>query len=133
MYKISSHNKSKSIRFRRWSRKGYAVFCSLSKNVTIGRVCVSICDLSLKKSSQTSSNKVINTISKKEIDEYEDELSDFIESQFDVQLLALFNIANQKLSITGSSFKTLNNYHLFNNPAVDIRNTYINRIFYIKL
>ncbi|MCM1373107.1 MAG: hypothetical protein NC113_03320 [Bacteroides sp.] len=37
-------------RFRRWSRKGYAVFSSLGKLVTIGRGCKSIADASLRKS-----------------------------------------------------------------------------------
>lgn len=37
-------------RFRRWSRKGYAVFCSLGWVVTICRGCKSIADASLRKS-----------------------------------------------------------------------------------
>jgi len=37
------------IRFRRWSRAGYAIFCSLACTVTIGCVCVSISDKSLQK------------------------------------------------------------------------------------
>ncbi|HLP05567.1 MAG TPA: hypothetical protein VK152_09075 [Paludibacter sp.] len=44
-----------AIRFRRWSRAGYAVFCSLSANVTIGRVGVSIADKSLQKTVSVSS------------------------------------------------------------------------------
>lgn len=38
------------VRFRRWSRKGYAIFGSLGKLVTIGRVCKSIADASQLKS-----------------------------------------------------------------------------------
>jgi hypothetical protein len=41
--------KTITIRFRRWSRAGYAVFCSLSSTVTIGRLAVSIADKSLQK------------------------------------------------------------------------------------
>lgn len=41
--------KTSSIRFRRWSRAKYAVFCSLSSTVTIGRLAVSIADKSLQK------------------------------------------------------------------------------------
>ena len=37
------------IRFRQWSRKGYAIFASLGKHVTIGHVCKSIADASLTK------------------------------------------------------------------------------------
>lgn len=40
------------VRFRRWSRKGYAVFRSLTAQVTIGRVCKSICEMALRKSGQ---------------------------------------------------------------------------------
>ncbi len=39
------------LRFRRWSRNPYAAFCSLGRNVTIGVVCRSIADASLKKTS----------------------------------------------------------------------------------
>jgi len=44
----------KSIRFRRWSRAGYAIFCSLACSVTIGSVVISICDKSLQKAVGTS-------------------------------------------------------------------------------
>lgn len=42
--------RQKSIRFRRWSRKAYSVFCSVGKHITIGRVSAGIADASLKKS-----------------------------------------------------------------------------------
>lgn len=38
-----------AIRFRRWSRGGYAAFASLGKNVTIGRLSGEISDVSLLK------------------------------------------------------------------------------------
>lgn len=38
-----------TFRFRRWSRKPYAVFCSLGRHITIGHVCKSIADASLRK------------------------------------------------------------------------------------
>ena len=44
----------KSIRFRRWSRVRYAVFCSLACSVTIGCVAISISDKSLQKSNNTA-------------------------------------------------------------------------------
>ena len=37
------------LRFRRWSRKAYAVFCSLGKHVTIGCVSKGIAEASLSK------------------------------------------------------------------------------------
>lgn len=49
MHEITLHSQRKSIRFRRWSRKNYAVFGSLHRHVTIGRVCKGIADSSLDK------------------------------------------------------------------------------------
>jgi len=45
---------AQSIRFRRWSRAGFAVFCSLSSLVTIGCLAVSIADRSVQKCITTS-------------------------------------------------------------------------------
>ena len=53
MKKVCSY-KAYSIRFRRWSRKGYAVFMSLHKAVTIGHVCRSIADAALGKNKSFS-------------------------------------------------------------------------------
>lgn len=39
----------KTIRFRRWARKGYAIFSSLGCCITIGRLDGNIADASLKK------------------------------------------------------------------------------------
>jgi len=47
-------HQTKTIRFRRWSRAGYAVFCSLACSVTIGCLAISISDKSLQKSNNTS-------------------------------------------------------------------------------
>ena len=47
------------IRFRRWSRAGYAIFCSLACTVTIGCVCVSISDKSLQKAVGISDNSLL--------------------------------------------------------------------------
>jgi len=54
MYSTILH-KPQSIRFRRWSRTGYAVFCSLACIVTVGCLAISISDKSLQKSNKTSS------------------------------------------------------------------------------
>ena len=45
-----------SIRFRRWSRAGYAIFRSLTANVTIGCLEVGISDKSLQKSTRTTAS-----------------------------------------------------------------------------
>ncbi|NDP21682.1 MAG: hypothetical protein GZ091_11470 [Paludibacter sp.] len=51
-------NTSSTIRFRRWSRAGYAVFCSLGNNVTIGCLDIATSDKSLQKSVSNANNKV---------------------------------------------------------------------------
>ncbi len=38
------------IRFKRYSRKAYAAFCSMHKHITIGKLATSICDKQLAKS-----------------------------------------------------------------------------------
>lgn len=40
-----------TLRFRRWSHKGYAAFCSMGRCVTIGQLAVHIADCSLRKQS----------------------------------------------------------------------------------
>ena len=50
--------KAKSIRFRRWSRTGYAVFCSLACSVTIGCLAVSIADKTFQKAAGISAHSV---------------------------------------------------------------------------
>ena len=62
MKKVCSH-KAGSIRFRRWSRKGYAVFVSLRIVVTIGHVCRSIADAALSKNKSFSENREQRTFS----------------------------------------------------------------------
>lgn len=47
--KSDKQQHAQSIRFRRWSRAGYAVFCSLACSVTIGCLAISISDKSLQK------------------------------------------------------------------------------------
>ncbi len=53
MHKTVIYNTGETIRFRRWSRKGYAIFRSLHSHVTIGRVCKSIADSALSKDKNT--------------------------------------------------------------------------------
>lgn len=47
MYKLCPNKQT--IRFRRWCRKAYAMFCSLGKCVTIGNLKKGIADVSLGK------------------------------------------------------------------------------------
>jgi len=54
--KTIQKQKAKSIRFRRWSRTGYAVFCSLTCCVTIGALSVSVSDKTLQKANNGTSS-----------------------------------------------------------------------------
>jgi hypothetical protein len=53
--KTKTFQTSKFVRFRRWSRAGYAVFCSLVCNVTIGTLAISVSDKTLQKTIGKSS------------------------------------------------------------------------------
>ena len=48
MCSVEVHTR-RMIRFRRWSRKRYAVFCSIGRMVTIGHLCKGIVDASMAK------------------------------------------------------------------------------------
>jgi hypothetical protein len=49
LFSTNTHS-TNSIRFRHWSRQGYAAFCSLTCAVTIGALAVSVSDKTLQKS-----------------------------------------------------------------------------------
>lgn len=51
-------NKKVSVRFRRWTRKAYAVFASLNKLITIGRLKIEIAGKSLFRSFANSSQEL---------------------------------------------------------------------------
>ncbi len=57
MHKLFSNHylSGRKIRFMRWSRKGYAAFCSIHRHVTIGQVAKGIADASLSKEKGTQS------------------------------------------------------------------------------
>ena len=50
MNKSASTNKYSSIRFRRWSRKNFAVFSGLHREISIGQITFDISDKALLKS-----------------------------------------------------------------------------------
>lgn len=52
-------NSTKSIRFRRWTRKSYAIFAGLNKVISIGKIKAGICD---RTSLKTNSLSVIDAI-----------------------------------------------------------------------
>lgn len=86
--KIQIIQKSAAIRFRRWSRAGYAIFRSLKNNVTIGNVSVEISDKSLQKTTSPSKFNLLNT-------EYDADSPDKIKELSEIEIaLAQFNELN---------------------------------------
>ena len=73
-----------SLRFRRWSRAGYAMFCSLACAVTIGCVAVSISDKSMQKAIGIS--KAASCIDAGE-SESPDKLSELMEMEATIHLI----------------------------------------------
>jgi len=67
---------STSIRFRRWSRAGYAVFCSLACTVTIGSLAVSISDKLLQKAVGVAETTTLATSSDTKSPELSSEFMD---------------------------------------------------------
>lgn len=67
---------AKSVRFRRWSRAGYAVFCSLTCSVTIGCLAVSVSDKSLQKAVGTSVSSLFANNAANESPEKQEEQAD---------------------------------------------------------
>ncbi len=84
-------NSTQSLRFRRWSRKSYAVFVSLHKVVSIGALVVSVADKSLVKAASHVSNFVSNLLfdnqeaSDTEFDELETTSNNFILQTLTIQ------------------------------------------------
>jgi len=72
--RITQAYKLNSIRFRRWSRAGYAIFCSLACSVTIGCVASSISEKSLQKSVGTSVfSSCLNDLDSESADKHKEE------------------------------------------------------------
>jgi len=73
---------SSPLRFRRWSRAGYAIFCSLACAVTIGCIAVSISDKSLQKGVAVS---ISSTSSLDSDAESKNRLSELLELEVTIQ------------------------------------------------
>ena len=80
------------IRFRRWSRKRYAMFCSLGKCVTIGTLKKGVTDVSLGKQANicTSGSVCLPVEEDRAEDEAEEALNPF------ENMLQMFSIQSQQ-------------------------------------
>lgn len=110
MHNTSLHNPV-SFRFRRWSRAGYAVFCSLGSNVTIGCLVGSIAEKALYKSEKTSSCSIITLNADDEFSETENEISDLETTLKLVQLENLSEIAFDSAAARGRVNSYIFNHH----------------------
>jgi hypothetical protein len=94
--KTNKNKAASSLRFRRWSRAGYAVFCSLACAVTIGCVAVSISDKSLQKAVGVSKSSTCTIVSESES---RDKLSELLELETainKIQQTTLFELTSDR-------------------------------------
>ena len=84
-----------SIRFLRWSRAGYAIFCSLARTVSIGSVAASISDKSLQKAVGASKSSIGSFVSDAESQDKSCELLELEAILHDIQEITLFEIKSE--------------------------------------
>ncbi|MDR2968387.1 MAG: hypothetical protein LBV32_02130 [Tannerellaceae bacterium] len=94
------------IRFRRWSRKGYAMFCSLGRCVTIGALKKGVADASLKKQKAPAGKMFLLPADdfEKETDEREEDTSGVL---FQSHGLPVQSLTTADIYIYGIEIKTL--------------------------
>lgn len=112
--KRSYLNKSQVVRFRQWSRKGYAVFAGLHKNISIGHVSADICEKSLIKSSpflilKSQGNSIFNRSD-----------DDGSESDFELDRLFLQLVETIQTNNDIAACQQLNKFYKTINQKVDI-------------
>lgn len=91
MFDANAIYKQNSARFRRWSRKSYAIFASLHKAVTIGQLIVSICDKSLEKLRNRIFEASFNDLFNNNNEEDENEL---LSTTLEIQILTAINASS---------------------------------------
>jgi hypothetical protein len=90
--KFSNLQNQFTVRFRRWSRAGYAVFSSLACCVTIGNIAISISDNSLNKGIL---NSTISIFSNDLTSDSTNELLEESKIVFAIQELQLANLMEE--------------------------------------
>lgn len=99
-----------TIRFRRWSRAGYAVFCSLACTVTIGCLAVSISDKSLQKAVSISNCPMTLVTSDAEPIGKSPDLSELEATLQDIQEISLF----ENTSDSAAAYYQVKNFYFIN-------------------
>jgi len=105
--KTKKTHTASSIRFRRWSRAGYAVFCSLARTVTIGSLAVSISDKSLQKAVGVSKRTVLTFASDDESPDHLHELSELDATINQIREITIF----EKLSESTAARSQVSNIY----------------------
>lgn len=96
----SGQHTSRSLRFKRWSRKSYAVFCSLGVTVTIGQLAVHVQEKSVVK---LASAKLFTTIN--DLFDISEEITEEENDLLPASLVAVnqFVVAQNDIAASGSS------------------------------
>ncbi len=104
-------NSQVSLRFRRWSRAGYALFVSFTFAVTIGVLAVSVCEKSEAKALTGGLLKSENTFFS--LDENDQELNDEILNA--TEIASISAIQNDFTAACGSKLYVLTRYFINQN------------------
>ena len=100
-------SKLQIIRFRRWSRKGYAIFCSLGKSVVIGYLKKGIVEIALKKQSNVC---VLSTVGRQDRTDEKDKILSLI-------ILEIISL-NRSRCVTGGKLLFSYLYYLYGRKSV---------------
>jgi hypothetical protein len=126
--KTKKTHAASSIRFRRWSRAGYAVFCSLSRTVTIGSLAVSISDKSLQKAVGVSKRNVPAFAL---ADESPDHLPELLELDAIINQIREISVF-EKLSESAAACSQVSNIYLFIR-TVEMSLSHFNRFLFYSV
>jgi hypothetical protein len=124
--KTKTFQTSKLVRFCRWSRAGYAVFCSLVCNVTIGTLAISVSDKTLQKTIGKSSfsNRLNNPDSTSP-----EKLKDQADTELAIQQIQEFTLFEKTYeSAAACGYNT--NFIL--NPTVEMSKSRFNRFLFLN-
>ena len=80
-----------TIRFRRWTRKGYSIFCSLNMQITIGVLDLKIATLSIKKQAKEILTAILNLLSLDNESLSEKEREEILENELVLQTINVVN------------------------------------------
>ncbi|MDR1543910.1 MAG: hypothetical protein LBS50_05785 [Prevotellaceae bacterium] len=117
-----------TLRFRRWGRAGYSVFCSINRVVTIGQLAVALADKAILK----LNNRIIETVdllvgSKLEdiFEKLKAENNFISQNIFQMEILRAATVCNSGKTIAKP-------FYCFSIQAIGMRKNHFSRLFYIS-